>query len=92
MTGGRLIGFVLAWLANLSTAYFEVHKFKMLIPFKTAVMFVCLLSFFGWAVHLAGGLGPIISQSSNIPEGTNKGWVSLPTSRQFRRIFAYDRV
>jgi NCS1 family nucleobase:cation symporter-1 len=77
MTGGRLIGFVLSWLANLSCAFFEVHKFKKLIPFKAFVMMICLLSFFGWAVHLAGGVGPIISQGSNIPEGQSKGWVGF---------------
>lgn len=75
MTGGRLIGFVIAWILNISATYFEIHRFRKLIIVKAVIMIVCLFAFFGWAISLANGLGPIINQGSNIPEGQSKGWV-----------------
>jgi cytosine/uracil/thiamine/allantoin permease len=59
MTGGRLIGFVIGWVATLASTYFEIHKFKKLIIVKAVIMMACLIAFFGWAIHLAGGVGPV---------------------------------
>ncbi|KAF4634403.1 hypothetical protein G7Y89_g3709 [Cudoniella acicularis] len=75
MAGGRLIGFVIAWLCTLSSTYFKTHRFKKLIIVKAAIMLTCLIAFFGWSIHLANGVGPVILQGSNIPAGKSKGWV-----------------
>lgn len=77
MTGGRLIGFVIAWTSNIAATYFEIHRLKGLIMIKFAVMLVCLVAFLVWACQLAGGIGPIVRQGSNIPPDKSHAWVCI---------------
>lgn len=48
MTGGRMIGFTIAWLLTLFCAMFQVHKFRKLIMVKSVLMLGCLVAFFIW--------------------------------------------
>lgn len=97
MTGGRMIGFVICWIATLFCACFQVHKFRTLVFVKSGIMMVCLVAFFVWYVESrapeclimqpqltpkrvvveAKGVGPIVQQGSNIPEGTSHTWTFL---------------
>lgn len=48
MTGGRLIGFVIAWVILMGCTFVPVHKFRKVIYVKSVVTTICLLAFFGW--------------------------------------------
>jgi NCS1 family nucleobase:cation symporter-1 len=75
MTGGRLIGFSIAWLICAACTLIPVHKFRQVIYYKSVVMSICLLAFFGWSMHRAGGAGKILKTGAQIPEGRSHGWV-----------------
>ncbi|KAI1609774.1 permease for cytosine/purines, uracil, thiamine, allantoin-domain-containing protein [Exophiala viscosa] len=77
MTGGRLIGFSIAWLICLGCTFIPVHKFRKVIYFKSVIMSICLLAFFGWSIHRAGGVGKIVHQGAKIPKGKSHGWVFI---------------
>lgn len=48
MTGGRLIGFSIAWVILMFLTLIPVHKFRKIIYYKSVVMTICLFAFFGW--------------------------------------------
>ncbi|KAL6248825.1 hypothetical protein RBB50_003888 [Rhinocladiella similis] len=77
MTGGRLIGFAIAWVICLACTLVPVHKFRKVIYYKSIVMSICLLAFFGWSIDRAGGVGKIVRQGADIPEGRSHGWVFI---------------
>jgi nucleobase:cation symporter-1, NCS1 family len=93
MTGGRLIGFSIAWVILMFCTLIPVHKLRKVVYYKSAVMTICLFAFFGWFVSprfpsllsrliplgrslgRAGGVGPVVKQGAQIPEGKSHGWV-----------------
>jgi NCS1 family nucleobase:cation symporter-1 len=48
MTGGRLIGFALAWVVVIGCAFIRPQKLSGLIMFKSGIMMICLIIFFAW--------------------------------------------
>ena len=77
MTGGRLIGYSVAWLVTLACAFIRPQKLSGLIIAKSGLMIICLIIFFAWSLSKAHGIGPVIHQGADIPKGESHAWVFL---------------
>ncbi|KAF2493422.1 hypothetical protein BU16DRAFT_551281 [Lophium mytilinum] len=76
MTSGMLIAFGVAWIIVTAYAFIRPRNLGRLIIFKAGIMFVCLITFFGWSLSKADGIGPIIHESSAIPKGSSHAWAA----------------
>ncbi|KAI5777267.1 permease for cytosine/purines, uracil, thiamine, allantoin-domain-containing protein [Geopyxis carbonaria] len=67
------VAFFLFSLCSLPAIWFPVHKIRHLFTVKAYVVPVAGFAFFGWCVHRAGGVGPIIHQPSTL-HGSALAW------------------
>ncbi|KAI5853717.1 permease for cytosine/purines, uracil, thiamine, allantoin-domain-containing protein [Tricharina praecox] len=67
------LSFFLFWFFSLPAIWFPVHKIRHLFTVKAYVVPVAGFAFFGWVVHRAGGLGPIVHQPATI-SGSKLAW------------------
>lgn len=67
------LSFFLFWLGSLPAIWFPVHKIRHLFTVKAYVVPVAGITYFAWAVHRAGGVGPIVHQPSS-KHGSALGW------------------
>lgn len=75
MTGGRLIAYSVGWVLCLGCAFIKPQRLSFLIYFKSVIMMICLITFFGWSLGKANGIGPIIHAGATIPKGKSHAWV-----------------
>lgn len=67
------VAFFIFWLVSLPAIWFPVHQIRHLFTVKAFIVPVAGFAFFGWSVHKAGGLGPIIHQPNSI-HGSKLAW------------------
>lgn len=70
------VSFFLFWFLSLPAIWFPVHQIKHLFTVKSYVVPTAGLAFFGWSIHKAGGLGPIIKQKATA-EGSDLAWAMV---------------
>lgn len=67
------LSFFLFWFCSLPAIWFPVHKIRHLFTVKAYVVPVAGVTYFAWAVHRAGGVGPIVHQGS-VKHGSALAW------------------
>lgn len=67
------VSFFLFWFCSLPAIWFPVHKIRHLFTVKAYVVPVAGVTYFAWAVHRAGGVGPIVHQGSK-KHGSALAW------------------
>lgn len=67
------VAFLIFWLVSLPAIWFPVHQIRHLFTVKAYIVPVAGFAFFGWSVHKAGGLGPIIHQPNSV-HGSKLAW------------------
>lgn len=67
------LSFFLFALCSLPALWFPVHKIRHLFTVKSYYTPLAGIAFLGWAVHKAGGLGPVMSQGSTA-QGSDLAW------------------
>ncbi|RPB07889.1 NCS1 nucleoside transporter family [Morchella conica CCBAS932] len=67
------VSFFIFWLISLPAIWFPVHQIRHLFTFKAFVVPIAGFAFFGWSVHKAGGLGPIVHQPNTV-HGSTLAW------------------
>ncbi|MCO5563357.1 hypothetical protein L7F22_016998 [Adiantum nelumboides] len=73
VTTREFLSFFLFWLCMLPAAYTRVEKIKYLFIVKSIVVPAAFFAMFGWSIHDANGLGPIVHQPSRL-QGSALGW------------------
>lgn len=73
VTTRDFLSFFLFWLCMLPAAYTRVEKIKYLFIVKSIVVPAAFFAMFGWSIHDANGLGPIVHQPSRL-QGSALGW------------------
>ncbi|KAA8906124.1 permease for cytosine/purines, uracil, thiamine, allantoin-domain-containing protein [Sphaerosporella brunnea] len=67
------VAFFLFWFCSLPAIWFPVHKIRHLFTVKAYVVPVAGFAFFGWTIHRAGGIGPIVHQPATV-SGSKLAW------------------
>lgn len=70
------VAFLIFWLVSLPAIWFPVHQIRHLFTVKAYIVPVAGFAFFGWSVHKAGGLGPIIHQPNSV-HGSKLAWAFI---------------
>ncbi|PFH48676.1 hypothetical protein AMATHDRAFT_64886 [Amanita thiersii Skay4041] len=68
--------FFLFWLLSLPAIWFPIHKVRHLFTLKAIVAPTAGVVFFIWCIVKAKGVGPIVSQPSNV-KGSGLGWAMV---------------
>jgi NCS1 family nucleobase:cation symporter-1 len=68
----RLGCFLAFWLINVVVVWRGIETIRVLLNIKAPLLIALGLALLAWAVHTAGGWGPILSQSSKFASGHEK--------------------
>ncbi|KAM4054565.1 purine-cytosine permease family protein [Hirsutella rhossiliensis] len=63
------VSFFIFWLCSLPAIWFPVHKIRHLFTVKAYFIPPAAVAFLIWAVVRAGGIGPVVGQSSSLRGG-----------------------
>lgn len=73
VTSQGLLSFFLFWLCCLPAVLTRPEKIHLLFTIKSIIVPIAFIGMFGWSVHDAGGLGPIIKQKARL-QGSDRSW------------------
>jgi NCS1 family nucleobase:cation symporter-1 len=74
------VSFALFWLLNIAIIFRGMDLLRRVERFAAPYVLVMTAILVGWAIHRAGGLGPILSRNSFVPtkEGATLAGVMIP--------------